>query len=113
MWLRGVGAQGTRVTVIDGATNQTALVNDPNANGPYFPAVNPVTNKIYVSNNLSNNITVIDGSTNQVTTVADPNAKAPTGVAVNWVTNKIYVANEGSGNITVIDGETNKNNHDQ
>ena len=32
-------------------------------------AVNPVTNKIYVANQDSNNVTVIDGATNSTTTV--------------------------------------------
>ena len=33
-------------------------------------AVNPVTNRIYVANNGSNNVTVIDGATNATSTVA-------------------------------------------
>ena len=37
----------------DGATNSTARVVDPNANGPSAVAVNSVTNKIYVANILS------------------------------------------------------------
>jgi YVTN family beta-propeller protein len=100
------------ITVIDGATNSTTTVTDPNANDPSAVAVNPVTNKIYVANFSSNNVTVIDGSTNLTTTVMDPNAIAPAAVAVNTLTNKIYVANRGNGttnlgNVTVIDGATN------
>jgi DNA-binding beta-propeller fold protein YncE len=104
------------VTVIDGATNFIATVIDPNAEGPRSIAVNPLTNKIYVANDLSHNVTVIDGATNSTTTIADPNATrlAPVAVAVNPVTNKIYVANQNiafppgnPGNITVIDGQTN------
>lgn len=34
---------------------------------PYFLAVNPVTNKIYVANVGSASVTVIDGATNVVT----------------------------------------------
>ena len=55
--------------------------------------MNPVTNKIYVANNASNNVTVIDGATNSTTTVSA--GSAPVSVAVNPVTNKIYVANCG------------------
>jgi len=105
------------VTVIDGATNATATVIDPNAHGPCAIAVNPATNKIYVANDLSSNVTVIDGATNATTTVTDPNASrlAAYALAVNPVSNKVYVANQniafptGSdpGNITVIDGGTN------
>ena len=32
--------------------------------------MNPVTNKIYVANECSDNVTVIDGATNATTTVA-------------------------------------------
>ncbi len=95
------------VTVIDGATNTTATLTDPNAINPYAVAVNPVTNKIYVGNELSANVTVIDGATNSTITVTDPNAIYPWTAAVNPVTNKIYVTNEGSNNVTVIDGATN------
>jgi YVTN family beta-propeller protein len=67
--------------------------------------VNPVTNKIYVTNSNSNNVTVIDGATNTTATVTV--GTGPFRVAVNPVTNKIYVTNQGSGTVTVIDGATN------
>ena len=51
------------VTVIDGATNLTTTLTDPNALGPYAVGVNPVTDKIYVANEYSDNVTVIDGAT--------------------------------------------------
>jgi YVTN family beta-propeller protein len=102
-----VSSSSGGVTVIDGATDATIAVTDPNASSPTGLAVNPVTNKIYVANNNSNNVTVIDGATNLTTTVTDQNAVGPWAVAVNPVTNKIYVANEGSNNVTVIDGATN------
>ena len=77
------------MTVIDGATNSTTTVSV--GTDPYAVAVNPVTNKIYVANNRSNNVTVIDGATNSTTTVSV--GTGPVSVAVNPVTNKIYVAN--------------------
>ncbi len=61
---------------------------------PYSVAVNPVTNKIYVANDSSNNVTVIDGATNSPTTVIV--GTSPSSVAVNPVTNKIYVANQAA-----------------
>jgi YVTN family beta-propeller protein len=36
---------------------------------PFAIAVNPVTNKIYVANFVSNNVTVIDGTNNSTTPV--------------------------------------------
>ena len=55
--------------------------------GPNAVAVNPVTNKIYVANYVSDNVTVIDGATNGTTTVGV--GTSPVAVAVNPVTNKI------------------------
>jgi DNA-binding beta-propeller fold protein YncE len=118
----GPGGTGPgNVTVIDGATNSTTTVTDPNAFDPVGVAVNTITNKIYVAN-LGNfpsgpnhgNVTVIDGATNATITITDPNALNPGGVdsqgfavAVNATTNRIYVVNGGSHNVTVIDGATN------
>jgi YVTN family beta-propeller protein len=104
------------VTVIDGGTNSTTTLVDPNAHWPWSLAVNPSTNKIYVANAISGNVTVIDGFSNSITTVTDPNASGlgAHAVAVNPVTNKIYVVNNNTdkagsnpGNVTVIDGTTN------
>jgi DNA-binding beta-propeller fold protein YncE len=94
------------VTVIDGTTNSTTTIIDPNAKFPQAVAVNPLTDKIYVAN-WSGNVTVIDGATNSTTTVTDPNAADPIAAAVNSVTNKIYVTNIVSNNVTVIDGASN------
>jgi YVTN family beta-propeller protein len=67
--------------------------------------VNPVTNKMYVTNPNSNNVTVIDGATNTTATVAT--GTTPVAASVNTITNKIYISNAGSSNVTVIDGATN------
>jgi YVTN family beta-propeller protein len=107
------------ITVIDGATNSTATITDPNAISPYAVGVNHLTNKIYVANRGGypgpnhGNVTVLDGATNSTTTVTDPTALAPQAVAIDPVTNKIYVANVNdsalsqNGGVTVIDGATN------
>jgi DNA-binding beta-propeller fold protein YncE len=50
------------ITVINGATNATATLTDPNAKVPLLLPRNSVTNKIYVANSGSNNVTVIDGA---------------------------------------------------
>ena len=65
------------VTVIDGATGATSTFMDPGAMGPIAVAVNPVTNRIYVANNGSNDVTVIDGATNATTTVTAPGVSNP------------------------------------
>ena len=101
---------------------QQVIATIPVGVQPEGSAVNPVTNKIYVTNYCGNDfrcasngtVTVIDGATNN--TVSVNVGAAPYAVAVNSVTNKIYVANMCgndvwpcttlSGTVTVIDGAT-------
>jgi YVTN family beta-propeller protein len=83
----------------------TATGTVPAGTAPAGVAANPVTNKIYITNNNSSNVTVIDGATNSTATVPTGNSPGP--VAVNPVTNKIYVANINGSSVTVIDGATN------
>jgi YVTN family beta-propeller protein len=100
------------VTVIDGATNRTQIIDKdagPYGTDPAAVAVNPLTDKIYVANSGTANVTVIDGEDNSTTTV--PADAGPSAVAVNPVTNKIYVLNTGdfpmtASDVTVIDGAT-------
>ena len=85
----------------------------PQAAGPTIPAgtapaaiaINPVTNKLYVANEGSNDVTVIDGSSHATATI--PVATRPLWIAVNPETNKVYVSNFGVPNFMVIDGATN------
>src|SRR5713226_6063830 len=101
-WLRGSSCQWTRwlasallpATVVAvlllaavSVYGQTVTATVGVGTQPNAVTVNPVTNKIYVANGLSNNVTVIDGSTNITTTVSVGNS--PSSVAVNPVTNKI------------------------
>ena len=79
----GGSGNGT-VTVIDGVFNSTTTVSA--GNDPYAVAVNPVSDKIYVSNYGSNSVTVIDGATNAASTISVGTFPRP--VAVNPVTNK-------------------------
>ena len=89
---------------------------------PDSAAVNPVTNKIYVTNVCGNDpncssvgtVTVIDGTTNNPISVNV--GAAPHSAAVNPATNMIYVANfcgndvtctTLSGTVSVIDGASN------
>jgi YVTN family beta-propeller protein len=72
----------------------------------YFAALNPVTNKIYVSNTAGTaGLMVVDGATNATTLIA---VASPEGVAVNPVTNRVYILSGSSpGTMIVIDGATN------
>jgi len=92
------------LSVIDGYSNK--VTNIKVGANPSDIAVNPNTNKVYVTNEKDNTTSIIDGYTNKVTTV---NVGAnPKGIAINFKTNRIYIANYYSNTISIIDGETNK-----
>jgi YVTN family beta-propeller protein len=77
---------------------------------PVGIAVNPVTKKIYATNELSNSISVISGTSNNVEgTISVGNF--PYGVAVNPFDSRVYVTNRGSDTVSVIDGSTNTKLH--
>lgn len=67
---------------------------------PGSVAVNPVTNKVYLTNFGSSSVTVLDGATN-ATSVVSVGANPDT-VAVNPATNTIYVASNPSNTVTAI-----------
>src|SRR5271166_4395024 len=71
---------------------QKVIATVPVGSVPYAAAVNPVTNKTYIVNFISDNVTVIDGATFSTTNVTV--GSHPVAVAVNSVTDKIYVANQ-------------------
>ena len=67
------------------------------------PAVNHVTNKIYVPDDTNNTVWIVDGSTDtQVGSVAVGEGSSV--AAVNTITNMIYVTNYGDATVSVIDG---------
>jgi YVTN family beta-propeller protein len=98
------------LTVIDGATLQTTVVNTP-ATGV---VVNPITNKIYVGANYGFGVylRVIDGDTLQVRDINFPANGFINDLAINPVTNRIYAVTVASGpgpatgKLLVFDGDT-------
>ena len=83
--------------------------NSPTAS-PAAVAVNPISNMVYVANQITNNVSVFSGAIGSTPAafVADVSVGTkPVALAVNQVTNKIYVLNQGSNSITVIDGTSN------
>ncbi|MEN6392138.1 MAG: S-layer homology domain-containing protein [Syntrophomonas sp.] len=98
---------GHSVSIIDGSINTITATVDTVDKGTYAVAVNPITGKVYVTNqkNMTDpgSVTVINGSVNAATI---PVGRNPRAVAVNPVTNKIYVANLNDDTVTVIDGST-------
>jgi YVTN family beta-propeller protein len=92
----------TGVIAIDPSRN-TSIVIPNNAWESVYIALNPVTNKVYVSP-YPGGVLEIDGATSAKAVIATEIAGP---IAVNPVTNKIYVADESSNVVAVIDGATN------
>ena len=73
--------------------------------GPIGVVVNPVTNKIYVTNFIDDTVSVLDSIANTPLTTISV-GKAPNSIALNSKTNKIYLSNQVDNTVTVIDGAT-------
>ena len=69
-------------------------------------AINPDTNRIYVTNSGSGNVSVIDGNTDDVVATV-PVGDLPYTITVNRASNKIYVSRTFSDVTVIIDGRTN------
>ena len=107
---------GTRdtLTVVSGSTDQV-FKNIPVPVGAYLPAVNFITNIVYVascdtfSSSPSCFVTVVDGRTSRVLKnipVTTNEGDGLLGIAVDYLANKIYVSNATDGVIDIIDGAT-------
>jgi YVTN family beta-propeller protein len=72
---------------------------------PIGVGVNPVTKKIYVTNEFSNTVSVIDGTSDKVSDTIELGS-FPYGVAINPFNDRVYVTNRGSNTVTVIDSPT-------
>ena len=72
---------------------------------PQSIAVDPVTNRIFVTSSSTNQVVVIDGGANSVLgTVAV--GKGAFGIAIAPADDKIFVSNQADGTVSVIDGST-------
>jgi YVTN family beta-propeller protein len=72
---------------------------------PIGVAVNPVTKKVYITNEFSNTLSVISGVTDSKADTISVGS-FPYGVAVNPFNDRVYVTNRGSNTVSVIDGPT-------
>ncbi len=111
--------ESKHLTVFDAATAEviakvpiepvlsTPTTPRPEAGSPLEVAVNPQTNRIYVtSDNVvegGGEVFVIDGKTESMVRSIRVGLR-PQGIAVNPVTNRVYVANSGGHTVSVIDG---------
>ena len=74
------------VTVINGATNQTAIVSV--GASPVAIDIDTSTNKVFVANQQGSSVTEIDGATNATTTIALHGT--PESIAVNSRTHQVW-----------------------
>jgi CSLREA domain-containing protein len=87
------------------AAEPQVIATVPVESNAYGVGVNPVTNRIYVSNTWTANVSVIDGATNSVVATVGV-GREPRGAGVNPNTNRVYVANSQSWSVSVVDGST-------
>ena len=93
-WGGAPAAQGAHITPTVGATV-------PVGTTPFGVGVNAATDRVYVANQLSDDISVIDGSTNAVVATI-PVGNVPFAVGVNAATDRVYVSNGMSDSVSVI-----------
>ncbi len=97
------------VTVVDGNTLAWYAI-DTGSHTPADLAVNPNTQRLYVSHNLSGDVRAIDltSTSDHPPNVSIQIAGRPGAIAVNPLTNKVYVlSDDARGPIVAIDGDTN------
>jgi YVTN family beta-propeller protein len=99
------------VYAIDGRTNRVVRTADVGGE-PRGLAVNPVTDKLYVTLTNQGRVVVLDGTTLAVEATIDIGPIEPAKVAVNPTTNTVYVSNANrrgtESSVSVIDGATNR-----
>jgi YVTN family beta-propeller protein len=91
--------------VLDGST-LGELANVAVGSSPVGVAVNPATDKAYVTNWSSQDVYVLNATTRAVLDIV-PVGPYPTFVKINAQTNRVFVAKYGSNGLVVIDGDTN------
>ena len=103
---------GTTTNVLTSLNAQTLATTSVNIPGlPTGMDVNPVTNRIYITEANNGVILSIDGASGAIATITPATSaygSQPYAVAVNPATNRIYVGDQQTENIAVIDGSTNK-----
>jgi DNA-binding beta-propeller fold protein YncE len=93
------------LAVVD-ATSNTVISTVALRSGAYGIAVNPVTNRLYITLSTAGGVQVLEGVGYTEIAYSGTGAE-PEAVAVNTVTNTIYIANLAGQTVTILDGSTN------
>ncbi|HET9580575.1 MAG TPA: Ig-like domain repeat protein, partial [Usitatibacter sp.] len=109
--VRLTGTGSDEVTFLDGATDNSYTIAT-NSFQPNAMAVNPVTNRIYVTHYATGDVRVISGAFNPAddfpASTSIGTFSHPFAIVANPVTNKVYVITQDSrGPVGVIDGAGN------
>jgi YVTN family beta-propeller protein len=83
-------------------TDHTVATTIPMANSPHGIAVNPATNRLYVTQLDSDTVEVIDTVSLGVTATLSVGDR-PQWIALDPLRNRAFVTNEGDGTVSVID----------
>lgn len=84
------------------------ISNEFSADGsPHFPAINPVNNRLYVSDVAAGTVSMFDVETGAKLAETVTGIQAHT-VMVDSNLNLVYVANRGSNTLSVLDGSDNQ-----
>jgi YVTN family beta-propeller protein len=108
-----LGAGGA-VAVIDGASNSVVTTVDISGE-PYGIAVDPVAQRIYVSNASLNEVQIIDGADNQLLSTTVPTGAEPYSLGIDFYNHLLYSSNFGDyaesigPSVTVISTSTQQN----
>jgi DNA-binding beta-propeller fold protein YncE len=101
---------GSMVVVIDGHTHKVLkdiVLNQSCSLGTQGIAVNPLTNRVYVSDYDDSQEVVIDGATNQIAGRISLAGGLPLGVDVDLSANQVWVALDGpEAQVDILDGAT-------
>ena len=90
------------LSVVDGLEGQVLAVVT-GLKRPRGVAVNPTTNRVYVTDTGADRLIVVDGTSNEML-VSLPVGSYPDAIAVDPEANRIYVANAGEGSLWILDG---------
>ena len=107
IYITDVGG-GSKVWVINGATNTLESVIENTGKSTTGIALDKKAQKLYVTNMGSNHVGVIDIKQGKLVDSITTGGEGSTNLAFDAKTNRVFVANQKSADITVIDLKTKK-----
>ncbi|MCL4544114.1 MAG: YncE family protein [Chloroflexi bacterium] len=105
-WAPPTPASGDLIQMPGGASASVSVAATLSVGArPNGIAVDPSTNRVYVTNRDANTVSVIDGHTQRVIATVSVGI-APSAIAVDSAIHRVYVANTESNMVTILDEAT-------